>query len=65
MTITPVGSATPHWVLKYVPDSATPFTTIEGTEQVWVWDFIGGALMKDGEIFTDHTITIGIWEEAT
>jgi hypothetical protein len=62
MTITPVGSATPDWVLRYSPDSATPFVTISGSEEVWVWDFIGGALMKGGEVLTNHTITISIWE---
>lgn len=50
--------AHPVWVLKYAPNSTVPFTTLQGTECAWVWDFISGAFLKDGETLTGHTVEI-------
>lgn len=46
------------WVLKYAPNSLTPFTTLQGTEHVWVWDFISGEFLKDGAPLLGYTIEI-------
>lgn len=52
--------STPAWVLKYSPGETQAFTTIVGTEHVWLWDFVSGALLKDGAELTGHTIEISI-----
>lgn len=49
---------TVEWTLRYCPESSTPFTTLQGTEHVWVWDFITGAFLKDGETLVNHTVEI-------
>lgn len=36
------------WILLYEPEKAIPFTTIQGTEHIWNWDFVSGNLLKDG-----------------
>jgi len=51
-----------EWVLKYAPNSSVPFSTIQGVEALWVWDFVTGALLKDGEALTGHTIEISTEE---
>jgi hypothetical protein len=48
----------PVWILRYAPSEPVPFTTLEGTECSWVWDFISGAFLKDGEVLTGHTVEI-------
>jgi len=36
------------WILHYEPQNETPFTTLQGTEHSWNWDFTTGNLLKDG-----------------
>jgi hypothetical protein len=48
----------PVWVLRYAPSEPVPFTTLSGTEATWVWDFITGSFLKDGEVLTGHTVEI-------
>jgi hypothetical protein len=58
MTITAIDGTSPSWVLRYTPESSTPFFTLEGTSHSWFWDFVSGAMMKDGEQLNGYTITI-------
>ena len=50
--------AHPVWILRYAPSEPVPFTTLEGFECSWVWDFISGAFLKDGEVLSGHTVEI-------
>jgi len=47
-TISDLDLSTVDWVLVYDPSNATPFTTLQGTEHIWNWDFTSGNLLKDG-----------------
>ncbi len=44
--------------MKYEPNYLVPFTTLQGTEHVWVWDFISGEFLKDGAPLLGYTIEI-------
>lgn len=46
--ISDLDSSTVDWILLYEPEKAIPFTTIQGTEHIWNWDFVSGNLLKDG-----------------
>ena len=46
--ISDLDSSTVDWILLYEPEKAVPFTTIQGTEHIWNWDFVSGNLLKDG-----------------
>lgn len=48
LTISDLDASTVDWILLYEPDKATPFTTLQGTEHIWNWDFTTGNLLKDG-----------------
>lgn len=48
LTISDLDLTTVDWILLYEPDKATPFTTLQGTEHIWNWDFTTGNLLKDG-----------------
>lgn len=48
LTISDLDHSTVDWILVYEPEKATPFTTLQGTEHIWNWDFISGNLLKDG-----------------
>lgn len=48
LTICDLDLTTTDWILLYEPDKAVPFTTLQGTEHVWNWDFTTGSLLKDG-----------------
>ena len=54
----PPNFTDPVWVLRYAPNSLTPFTTLQGTEHVWVWDFISGEFLIDGAPLLGYTIEI-------
>lgn len=58
MTVTEVGAMLPTWILRYTPESSTPFETVSGTEHNWFWDFVNGGLKRDGETLDNYTITI-------
>jgi hypothetical protein len=47
-TIQDLDLSTPDWILLYDPQNAIPFTTLQGTEHIWNWDFTTGNLLKDG-----------------
>lgn len=47
-TISDLDLSTPDWILLYAPQNAIPFTTLQGTEHIWNWDFTTGNLLKDG-----------------
>lgn len=47
-TISDLDLSTPDWILLYDPQNAIPFTTLQGTEHIWNWDFTTGNLLKDG-----------------
>jgi hypothetical protein len=47
-TIQDLDLSTPDWILLYTPQNAIPFTTLQGTEHIWNWDFTTGNLLKDG-----------------
>lgn len=47
-TISDLDLTTVDWILLYEPEKAIPFTTIQGTEHIWNWDFVSGNLLKDG-----------------
>lgn len=47
-TISDLDATTIDWILLYEPEKPTPFTTLQGTEHVWNWDFISGNLLQDG-----------------
>ena len=46
--ISDLDLTTIDWILLYEPEKAVPFTTIQGTEHIWHWNFVNGCLMKDG-----------------
>jgi hypothetical protein len=46
--ISDLDSSTVDWILLYEPEKSVPFTTIQGTEHIWNWDFVSGNLLKDG-----------------
>lgn len=46
--ISDLDLTTVDWILLYEPEKAIPFTTIQGTEHIWNWDFVSGNLLKDG-----------------
>lgn len=48
LTISDLDLTTTDWILLYEPEKSVPFTTIQGTEHVWNWNFVNGNLMKDG-----------------
>jgi hypothetical protein len=50
--------STPEWMLRYDPSASAPFTTLQGSEHSWVWDFISGSFLKDGEVLVNHTVEI-------
>lgn len=54
----PPDFSTIAWILKYEPNSSVPFTTVQGTEHFWVWDFVSGSFLKDGETLVGYTIEI-------
>lgn len=47
-TISDLDLTTVDWILLYEPEKAIPFTTIQGTEHIWNWNFVSGNLLKDG-----------------
>ncbi len=47
-TISDLDLTTTDWILIYDPAQSTPFTTLQGTEHIWNWDFTTGNLLKDG-----------------
>lgn len=47
-TISDLDLSTIDWILLYAPQNAIPFTTLQGTEHIWNWDFTTGNLLKDG-----------------
>jgi len=46
--ISDLDLTTVDWILLYEPEKAIPFTTIQGTEHIWNWNFVSGNLLKDG-----------------
>ena len=42
-------SATLHWELRYTSTSEPQFVTVFGSSHVWLWDFVSGSLLKDGD----------------
>jgi hypothetical protein len=46
--ISDIDLTSTDWILLYEPEKAIPFTTIQGTEHIWNWDFTSGNLLKDG-----------------
>ena len=46
------------WELAYDPSKEVPFVTTFGTSHVWNWDFVIGALVKDGEVLLGYSIVI-------
>jgi hypothetical protein len=48
LTISDLDLTTVDWILLYEPDKAAPFTTLQGTDHIWNWDFTTGNLLKDG-----------------
>lgn len=64
-TISDVELTTVFWILVYDPLLSTPFTTLQGTEHVWNWDFIAGNLLKDGSPLlgsNGYSITIELYD---
>jgi len=46
------------WNLSYNPSWATPFVTVAGSEHIWNWDFVSGALLQDGEPLLGYSVVI-------
>lgn len=66
LTISDLDLTTTDWILVYDPSLSVPFTTLQGTEHVWNWDFTTGNLLKDGTPLTGvegYSIIIEKYEE--
>lgn len=46
------------WILHYNPALEVPFSTKFGTHYVWNWDFITGALLKEGEPLVGYAVIL-------